>query len=366
MSSSPVSSPRRLPSKPNLEQLKNQAKDLRDAHRAGSSEAYQRIRASLRRLSGASDSNIRDARFTLRDAQSVVAREYGFTSWAKLKAHVEGSGTQDDARAHILEMVSESPEAVARAILSMQGDPQQVGTLMVALGQDTTAELLRYMNDRDLEWVTQAIAVLEEKGAAVQHRALAAFVQRLAEGEPSSQDQAASAYGDFVLGALDRVVGRRRASQILERQGISVKEETKQRKPKLTKQYLAMKRGLARKLKTTPSTRMDLDEIRQVMVQMGEIARAEGILALEDYFKSPTDIEGLFCNGMRLAIDGTERAQLADMLEIQKNAMVSSLDTRCQMIIAGVMAIQDGVNPRIIDQKMVSFRTTTESPPIGP
>ncbi len=366
MSASQAPSSRRLPSKPSLEQLKNQAKDLRDVHRTGTSEACKRIRASLGRLSNASDADIREARFTLRDAQSVVAREYGFTTWAKLKAHVEGSGVQGDARAHILEMVSKRPETVARTILSMQGDLQQVGTLMVALGQDTTAELLRYMNDRDLEMVTQVIAGLEEKGPEALDRALASFAKKLDEGEPSGRDQAVSAYGDFVLGALDRVVGRRRANQILERQGIPVKEETKQRKPKLTKQYLTMKGGLAKKLKTTPSARMDLDEIRQVMVQMGEIARAEGVLALEAFFKSPTEIEGLFGTGMRLAIDGTERTQLADMLEIQKNAMVSNLDIRCQMIISSVMAIRDGVNPRIIDQKMISFCATTGSPPLGP
>ena len=356
----------RLPPKPNLEQLKNQARDLLTAHRAGTSEASQRIRASLRRLSSASDPEVREAKFTLRDAQSVLAREYGFPSWAKLKTHIESLCTQGSVREQVLHIVSERPEEAARAIRSMQGNPQQVGTLMVAVGQDPTAELFRYMNDGDIDVVTQAIAGLRQVSQEAQDRALEAFSQKLEEGESSGEDLAGSVYGDFVLGALDQVVGRRRATQILERQGISVKEEAKKRKPRLSKQYLAIKRGLAKKLKATPSAKMDLDEIREVMVKMGEIARAEGILALEEFFKSPTDIEGLFCTGMRLAIDGTERTQLADMLEIQKTAMVNSLETRCKMIISGVMAIRDGVNPRVIDQKMVSFCTTTESPPLGP
>ena len=365
MSASQESSSRQLPPKPSFEQLKNQARDLLKAHRAGASEACERIQASLGRLSNASDSEIRGARLTLRDAQAVVAREYGFASWAKLKIHVEGLQDQGSLRGEIRKVMSERPEDGARVVRSMHGNPQQVGTLMIALGQDTTAELLRYLNDSEIEMVTQAIAGLTQMSPEAQDRAMEAFAQRLEAGEPPDQDPAGPAYGEFILGALDQVVGRRRATQILERQGIPVMEEAK-KKPRLSKQYLAMKRGLGKKLKATPSARMDLDEIRDVMVKMGEIARAEGVLALEEFFKSPTDIEGLFCTGMRLAIDGTERAQLADMLEIQKTAMVNSLETRCKMIISGVMAIRDGVNPRVIDQKMVSFCTTTESPPLGP
>jgi hypothetical protein len=43
----------------------------------------------LPRLIGASDATVRDTTLALREAQFVVAREYGFDSWAKLKAHVE-------------------------------------------------------------------------------------------------------------------------------------------------------------------------------------------------------------------------------------------------------------------------------------
>ncbi|MDP6038487.1 MAG: hypothetical protein QGG64_08050 [Candidatus Latescibacteria bacterium] len=261
-------------------------------------------------------------------------------------------------------MFSERPDDVGRAVRAIQGDPQQVGPLMVALGQDTTAGLMRYLTDSGIEMVTQAIAGLKQATQEAQDRALEAFALQLREGEPAVQDAGDSDYRDFAQGALEQAVGRRRATQILDRQGIPVNKEAK---PKLAKQYLAMKRGLKKKLQDTPSSQMDLDEIRDVMVKMGEIARVEGILALEeDFFGESTKIEGLFCAGMRLAIDGAERALLADMLEVQKDAMVHSFETRCKMIISGVMAIRDEVNPRVIDQKLVSFYTTIESPPLGP
>jgi ankyrin repeat protein len=81
---------RQLPPRPSLEQLKNQAKDLLKAHRSGDSDACARIQASFPHLSSASPSDILRADFSLQDAQLVLAREYGFDSWPRLKGHVEG------------------------------------------------------------------------------------------------------------------------------------------------------------------------------------------------------------------------------------------------------------------------------------
>ncbi|HXT39221.1 MAG TPA: ankyrin repeat domain-containing protein [Candidatus Angelobacter sp.] len=78
-----------LPSRPNLEQLRNQAKDLRNSHRSGDSAAVTRIRKGHPQLSNSSESGVRAAKFSLADAQLVIAREYGFASWPKLKAHVD-------------------------------------------------------------------------------------------------------------------------------------------------------------------------------------------------------------------------------------------------------------------------------------
>src|SRR5262249_49641276 len=78
-----------LPDRPDLDQLKNQAKDLLKGHKAGDPEALRRIRANHPRLAGSPAHQIQASRFTLSRAQLVLAREYGFASWPKLKAHIE-------------------------------------------------------------------------------------------------------------------------------------------------------------------------------------------------------------------------------------------------------------------------------------
>src|SRR6266481_6886801 len=78
--------PKSLPSRPNLEQLKKQAKDLVKSHASGMDESLARIRENQPGFDNASE--LQTAKFSLSDAQLVIAREYGFASWPKLKEHV--------------------------------------------------------------------------------------------------------------------------------------------------------------------------------------------------------------------------------------------------------------------------------------
>jgi ankyrin repeat protein len=71
---------KQLPRRPSLVHLKYQARDLLDAHKAGDAEAVARITPFL-----PSSPSL----FHLSDAQFVVAREYGFESWSRLRAYVE-------------------------------------------------------------------------------------------------------------------------------------------------------------------------------------------------------------------------------------------------------------------------------------
>jgi hypothetical protein len=71
-----------LPEKPSLEYLKKQAKDLLKDFRSNKTEVLGHIQKHLKDFSESS-------RFLLADAQTVIARDYGFPSWAKLKLHIE-------------------------------------------------------------------------------------------------------------------------------------------------------------------------------------------------------------------------------------------------------------------------------------
>lgn len=78
-----------LPSNPSLEHLKYQARDLLKALNHGNAEAIARTREFHPRFPRESDDKIRSAQLSLDDAQWIIAREYGFDSWPKLKHHVE-------------------------------------------------------------------------------------------------------------------------------------------------------------------------------------------------------------------------------------------------------------------------------------
>ena len=78
-----------LPSRPNLEQLRKQAKDLLKAYRTGESPALLRFRKFLPRLADADDEHMAEMSLSLRDAQRVIAAEYGFDGWAQLKDHID-------------------------------------------------------------------------------------------------------------------------------------------------------------------------------------------------------------------------------------------------------------------------------------
>ena len=78
-----------LPARPNLEQLKNQAKDLLKAYRAGHPSAIARFRESMPRLLGPVDDQPDSPSLSLRDAQQVVAVEYGFPSWSHMHTHIQ-------------------------------------------------------------------------------------------------------------------------------------------------------------------------------------------------------------------------------------------------------------------------------------
>ena len=67
---------------PDIDQLKRQAKELLEAYRAQSPDAIIEV--------GAHHRTATPETFALHDAQLVLARSYGFPSWPKMKAYVDG------------------------------------------------------------------------------------------------------------------------------------------------------------------------------------------------------------------------------------------------------------------------------------
>src|SRR5262245_52063491 len=129
---------------PALDQLKRQAKELLEAFRAGESDAVAEVSRHYR---GADPTA-----FALHDAQLVIARAYGFDSWPRLKAYVDGVTV-----AGLAEAVRAGDIARVRAMLAAR--PELVH---MDMSEDNEHRALHYaVLDRNPEMVR----VLMEHGA---------------------------------------------------------------------------------------------------------------------------------------------------------------------------------------------------------
>src|SRR5947207_7644066 len=129
---------------PDIDQLKRQARELLEAYRAQSPDAIIEVAAHHRTATPES--------FALHDAQFVVARSYGFESWPKLKAAVDGvtaarlheaveSGDLRAAR----ELVARRPEIVDLG----RGEMRAVHMAVLKRDLEMTRLLLEFGADPD-------------------------------------------------------------------------------------------------------------------------------------------------------------------------------------------------------------------------
>ncbi|HAU38726.1 MAG TPA: hypothetical protein DCX07_13550 [Phycisphaerales bacterium] len=79
---------RTLPPRPDLTQLKHQAKDLLHAHERKDADCCSVLRR-LRQFASADDAGIFSQPLALHEAQYALAMEYGFASWNAMKRYVE-------------------------------------------------------------------------------------------------------------------------------------------------------------------------------------------------------------------------------------------------------------------------------------
>lgn len=87
-----------LPSRPDLEHLRKQAKQLLKSWRRRDPLVFQRLREHLPAARGKPDAALAALDLRLHDMQSCIAREQGFDSWPALKAHVELQQVKADSR----------------------------------------------------------------------------------------------------------------------------------------------------------------------------------------------------------------------------------------------------------------------------
>ncbi len=161
---------RQLPAKPNLEHLKKQAKELLDDFKLGKTGAIERFHSLASQSSSAPK---------LADAQHVIARDYGFAGWPKLKEHVDALVStltpaellaaavraRDAARAR--DILEEHPELRARIDDPLPGDAFGQHALFAAVqrGDQTTIDVLLRAGaniQERTEWWAGGFGVLDD------------------------------------------------------------------------------------------------------------------------------------------------------------------------------------------------------------
>ena len=83
---------------------------------------------------------------------------------------------------------------------------------MIALGQETTAEVMKYLSDPEIEQIAQSITELDVVTTEQEDEVLEEFEQLLVAGKYVSQGGI-----DFARGALEKALGPRKAQSLLDR-----------------------------------------------------------------------------------------------------------------------------------------------------
>ena len=96
--------PQSLPQNSSLEQLRKQSKDLLKAVRKQDPDSIERVLRTHPAMAGIVIANFDQSQFTLRDAQLVIAREFGFENWKELKQKVQDAGGEFVKEKHYVKL----------------------------------------------------------------------------------------------------------------------------------------------------------------------------------------------------------------------------------------------------------------------
>ena len=94
------------------------------------------------------------------------------------------------------------------------------------------------------------------------------------------------------------------------------------------------------------------EEVIESIVTIAEVARAQGLLALEEIHRSDNTF---FQLGFQMIIDGTDPDIVHAILERTKTTALHQLDEKLSMMIEGLESVQAGDNPRVIEARLKAF-----------
>lgn len=147
---------RNLPVRPNLDQLRNQAKDFLNALRAGDSKALEEVRAAGESIDPA-------APLKLADAQHLLARVYGAASWPRIVQCCELiDAIWNDDRETVRSLIQKQPQLLHESAGIRKNNWGPPMSYAANLGRDEIIKLLHDLGAKDHEHAIGR-AVLQSK-----------------------------------------------------------------------------------------------------------------------------------------------------------------------------------------------------------
>ena len=305
----------KLPARPNLDQLRHQAKDLMKAHERRDPGVCARLRV-VARFAKSTDDEILAAELTLSDAQFALALEYGFAGWREMKKHVESAG--------------EGPAFTDLA------DLERVGNRGIQL-------LLR-----DLDFKEVALAMT--KMPAPVYEKIWKSLSRIARDELKEEWKL---YGPAGKMAAAVEGAQRRVLEVANRLAAELEQATEgEGKMAATEWETALVREMERK----PAEHRTAAELVPVFVELSKVVRREGLVAVENFATNHVGDE-LLKIGLREVIGGADMDVVKGLLEARKATLIQAHERRLSMIIAAVEGIGTGLNPRLMEEKCRAYLT---------
>tara|TARA_B100000686_G_scaffold144994_1_gene152417 strand:+ start:657 stop:1691 length:1035 start_codon:yes stop_codon:yes gene_type:complete len=147
---------------------------------------------------------------------------------------------------------------------------QKAAVLMVALGQENAANVIKFLSDYEIEDITHTITELKNLSTSLQDEVLAEFEQHLLAGEYMS-----SGGEEFARGALERAVGPRKAQEILDRVMSTVSSGFNQLKNVSAEQLAPFISHEHPQTIALILSQLDSDQAAGILAQLPELMQAE-------------------------------------------------------------------------------------------
>jgi len=333
--------PKELPARPNLDHLKNQAKELLKAHSARDPSVCERLR-SLNRFKGKSDVEILAAELPLQDAQFVLAMEYGFSGWNELKQRVEAAGRGREVMGNTEgeDKLKEQIEAQIRARISGAGAVARIEGIN-DLGLLNAYSIQRLMGELKLE---ELVALLKAMPGEARERFLVNLsAKRRAEVAREMEAGGGKAGEAGAARALDI------ARKALAEGAYALRTEEEERKER----EATRDAGILREFSAGPTSRKSAAELLRLFLLLASKARAEGVIAIDRAVEGRVD-DPLMKLGLEMAVDYValnKPDDFAAAMQAKKKEMLAEYGKRLDLIILGTGGIGTGMNPSLMEER---------------